>query len=440
MKILLADDEKSITVTLTDDLVSAGYAVTTVDDGNKACDAVKKERFDCLITDIKMPGIQGTELVKFAKQAQPDIFIILITAYGTIQSAVEAIKDGAYDYIQKPFMNEEILLRLEKISQLHRLSDECRRLKEELSGKYAFGNIIGKSKKMQEVFEFIKVLSASDCNVLIEGDTGTGKKLVASAIHYNSARKNNSIVTISCAMPETLIEDELFGHEKGAFTGANAMKIGRFERAHQGTIFIDDIDDLPVSTQVKLLKVIEEKTFERLGGTKSINVDTRIIAATKVDLQKAVKESSFREDLFYRLNVVTVKLPTLRERIDDIPLLCSHFIKTFGKGRDFAIPAETLLAMETYPWHGNVRELENAVQRAITLAGDSLVLKKEHLMGMPAGLPAVQTTLEAVLDGTEANYIKFIVEQNNGNRNKSAEILGISRKTLWEKMTKYNIK
>lgn len=440
MKILLADDEKSITVTLTDDLASAGYVVTAVDDGNKACDALKKERFDCLITDIKMPGIQGTELVKFAKQTQPDIFIILITAYGTIQSAVEAIKNGAYDYIQKPFMNEEILLRLEKISQLHRLSEECKRLKEELSGKYAFGNIIGKSKKMQEVFELIKVLSASDCRVLIEGDTGTGKKLVASAIHYNSARKNNSIVTISCAMPETLIEDELFGHEKGAFTGANALKIGRFERAHQGTIFIDDIDDLPVSTQVKLLKVIEEKTFERLGGTKSINVDTRIIAATKVDLQKAVKESSFREDLFYRLNVVTVKLPTLRERIDDIPLLCSHFIKAFGKGKDFTIPAGTLLAMETYPWHGNVRELENAVQRAITLAGDSLILKKEHLMGMPAGLPAVQTTLETVLDGTEANYIRFIVEQNSGNRNKSAEILGISRKTLWEKMTKYNIK
>ncbi|MHC5081793.1 MAG: sigma-54-dependent transcriptional regulator [Planctomycetota bacterium] len=443
---LLADDEKTIRLTLGDDLEGAGHTVTVVDDGREASRILEQETFDVLISDIKMPGMTGIELLEKVKQKTPDTEVILITGFGTIESAVEAMRLGAYDYILKPFLNEKVIAQLEKIDRLKRLTEENVRLREELKDRYGFDDLVGKSKKMHEIFGLIETLRDNDSSILIQGETGTGKEMIAQAIYRNSRRAEMPWVVLSCSQyPETLLEDELFGHEKGAFTDAREKKVGRFERAHGGTIFLDDIDDMTLPTQVKLLRILQDKKFERLGGTETISLDLRVISATKVDLEEAVAEGKFREDLYYRLNVVKMTLPPLRERPEDIPLLVEHFIKIYGGGREYQAPPPALEAMLNYPWPGNVREIENAVERAIALAGRARLLKKEHLLRptpiqskVVAHLKDLRPLKEVVYEA-EMLHIKNVLKHTQGQKGKAADILAISRKNLWEKMREYEI-
>ncbi len=446
MKILLAEDEKSIAVTLRDALRDAGHTVDTVADGRVALDRFGEGDYDCLISDIRMPGLDGMALLKAVREQRPDFPVILITAYGNIDLAVQAMKLGAHDFLPKPFLNEEVLVRLERLAHHLDLRAECRRLSALLKDGQPVGPFLGESRPMREVFSLIESVAAGDTTVLVEGESGTGKELVADAIHYNGPRKNGPLVKLSCAVfPEGLIEDELFGHEKGAFTDARESRAGRFERAGGGTLFLDDIDDLPPQTQVKFLRVLQERTIERLGGGRPIPVDVRIVAATKVDLARAVREKRFREDLFYRLNVVTIKVPPLRERLDDVPLLVAHFIRKYGKDKEYAVQPETLQAMMSYAWPGNVRELEHAVERAIALAGPDRTLNPAHLFKptgtSPAGEEAAKSlgTLESAVRQAEIVHIRRILDYTKGHKGEAAQILGISRKNLWEKMRQYEI-
>ncbi len=447
MKILLADDERTIAVTLGDALTGAGHTVTVVPDGEQAIQALKSDAFDCVITDIRLPKADGLKVLAATKERQPSARVILITAYASVEDAVKAIKDGAEDYIQKPFFNDDVLVRLRKLERLRSLEQENTQLKEELAGRHQFGAMVGKSPKMQAVYDLVQSVAASEVNVLIEGESGTGKERVAEAIHYNSPRKGKPLVKMSCSVfPETLIEDELFGHVKGAFTDAKTDKQGRFERAHTGTIFIDDIDDLQPIPQVKLLRVLQEREFERIGGTEPVKIDVRVVVATKKDLWQLVQGNTFREDLFHRLNVVKIRIPPLRERGEDIPLLVGHFMKKFSKGREFTITPEVLEALQGYSWPGNVRELEHAIERAIALAGTETMLKKEHLLrplnmaGTDVPPTGKLATLKEMVAEAEARHIKNVVAYTQGHRGEASRILGITRKNLWEKMREYGIK
>ncbi|MCA9323459.1 MAG: sigma-54-dependent Fis family transcriptional regulator [Planctomycetes bacterium] len=446
MKVLIADDEQSIVATLEDDLADAGHEVFTAPDGNRALDVVRKHPIDCLLSDLNMPGLGGMTLLDEARKVRPGLHVVIMTGYGTIESAVEAMKKGATDYIQKPFLNEQIVSLLTKIATIRDLERENQELREKLDDIHAFENIVGASKSMQEVFRLLKNIARSHSDILLLGETGTGKEVVARAIHGNSARRRGPFVALSCAsIPSTLLEDELFGHEKGAYTDARDRKIGRFERADQGTFFLDDIDDMPLETQVKLLRILQEREFERLGGEKTIKVDVRVIAATKLELRQMVDEGRFREDLFYRLNVVPIKLPPLRDRGGDIPLLARHFINQKGGGRSYEIKPETMAAMEAYYWPGNVRELEHAVERAIAFAGQGRILRKEHLVESSRvhkkalAVPGHLMTLREAAEEAEKSHILEILKITNGHKAQAADILGISRKNLWEKMRQYGV-
>ena len=442
MKVLLADDEKTITVTLSDSIRAKGHQIKVVYDGLSAVQALEAENFDCLLLDLKMPGQDGMETLRQAKKLKPELPVVIITGYGTVDTAVNALKNGAYDYVQKPFYNEEILLILERIGKYIVLRDEYSSLRDSLETNPQYGRMIGKSPRMVEVYQLIEKVISTDCNVLIEGESGTGKEMVAESIHEKSNRHNFPIIKMSCSvMPETLIESELFGYEKGAFTGALNQKIGRFELADKGTVFIDDIDDMTPTTQMKFLRVLQEHAFERVGGTQTINVDIRVVAATKKNLLVQVKHNIFREDLFYRLNVVTIKLPPLRERGGDIPLLMNHFIQKYGKGRKYEVTTDTLVGMANYSWPGNVRELENAVERAITMAGESNILKSDDLLKSPAGemRDSDIISLEAYTAQCEADYLRKIFYYTKGDKNEMSRLLNISRKTLWAKLKEYGI-
>lgn len=445
MRILLAEDEKTIRVTLNDALKAKGHEVTIVKDGQQALNQLQRQDFDAAVLDVKMPGLDGMEVLKRIKPLKPDLAIIMITGYGSVESAVAAVKSGAYDYLEKPFPNEEIILILEKVQQYNDLRQAYQQLKEQVTERVSYENLIGKSKKMTEVYQLIDSVAKKDCSVLIVGASGTGKELIANAIHYRSLRKDFPLVKMSCAVfPESLIESELFGHEKGAFTDAKTQKIGRFEMANNGTIFLDDIDDMSPQTQVKLLRVLQEHEFERIGATKTIKVNIRIVVATKSDLLKRVKENSFREDLYYRLNVVIIKMPLLRERTEDIPLLLDHFIKKHGQGKEYKIEPETKLALMNYHWPGNVRELENAVERAIALVGDSTDLKKEHLLKSSIDTSENEGedklfSLAEHLEHAETDYLKKVLRLTEGNKGEMARTLQITRKTLWEKLKKYGL-
>ncbi|MCE9584291.1 MAG: sigma-54 dependent transcriptional regulator [Planctomycetes bacterium] len=446
MKVLLAEDEKSIALTLGDELEAAGHEVTHKADGLSALDAALNGQFDAVISDIRMPHVDGEQLLARIKEVKPDLPVVLMTGFGTMESVIKAMRLGAYDYLQKPFDTREAVLILERLGREMELKRKCAQLQEQLQDKYRFENIIGSSPKMQSVYQLIRAAAGNDFPVLITGETGTGKELVAQAIHVNSPRRKFDLVKVSCQnFPESLLESELFGHEKGAFTDAKEQKIGRFERAHRGTIFIDDIDDMPAGAQAKILNVLAERKLERLGGTKTIQVDIRIIAATKTDLQKAVREGRFRDDLFYRLNVVPIDLPPLRERDGDLPYLMKEFIKKYAGGRQFTVSPQAMAELEHYPWPGNVRELEGSVQRAIALSGDTGELRREHLIRVTANTPkeallrSDRRPLRDVLFEAEKAHILAVLKICNNKKGEAAELLGISRKNLWEKLKAYGV-
>jgi DNA-binding NtrC family response regulator len=449
MRVLVADDEKSITLTLEEDLREAGHDVKVAQTGDDAWKLLERERFDCVISDINMPGLKGDELLRRAKAADPGLSMILVTGYGSIDSAVQAMKDGATDYILKPFRNEQIVHALEKLGKMRSLEAENANLRSQISEIAAFENIVGQSAAMRAVIDLVRTVAKTDATVLLQGETGTGKEVIARAIHNNSSRAKGPWIAISCAaIPPTLLEDELFGHERGAFTDARDRKLGRFERAQGGTFFLDDIDDLALTTQVKLVRVLQEREVERLGGDRPIKVDIRVIAATKLDLHALVKEGKFREDLYYRLNVVTIVIPALKDRGGDIALLARHFMRKFGEGRDLEIAPDVLAAMERYAWPGNVRELEHSVERAVALSGGARVLKPEHLLpdGARAGAPGQEPAprdelgpLRKVVEHAEREHLKRVLKLTGNHRAQAAAILGISRKNLWEKLRLHGI-
>mgnify|MGYP002624578005 CR=1 FL=1 len=450
MNVLLADDERSIAITLRDDLEEAGHKVTVVTDGTKAHEELRLRRYDLLITDIRMPGMDGISLLRAAKGLDPAMEVIVITGHGTVESAVEALREGAWDYVLKPFLNEDMLRKVGNLVKVRRLTTQVQNLESQVGKDRARAAIVGESEPMQRVLNLIHTIKDSDEDVLITGETGTGKELVAKMLHEVSPRKDRPFVVLSCSgFPQTLLEDEIFGHEKGAFTDAKAMKQGRFERANGGTLFLDDIDDVPIETQVKLLRVLQERNLERLGGEKTIQLDIRVVVATKVDLASAVEDGEFREDLYHRINVIPIALPALRERRSDVPLLVEHFIGAYGKGRSYRIADTTREKLLKHSWPGNVRELENAVRRAIAMAGNGTELKAEHLViegprprreeGVSEDGP-VERTLRDVVRERESAHIRRVLKHTGGHRARTAKILGISRKNLWEKMRELEIR
>ena len=455
MKIILADDEKTILKTLSDALEDAGHDVIGVDNGSDALQRVRTIDCDVLITDLRLPGKNGLDIVRALREHQPNAAAMIITGYGSFENALEAMELGVRDFITKPFYNDDIVARLARIQEIRTLSRENVSLKRALTDKYRLERLVGRSPAMQELFDTIAQIAPNNFSVLMTGESGTGKELVAHALHFQSPRKYRPLIPLSCAtLPETLLEDELFGHEPGAFTDARKRKIGRFEQAEGGTIFLDDIDDMPPAIQVKLLRILQERAFERLGGMKTIYVDVRVVAATKVDLAERVKDGRFREDLYYRLNVIPLRIPPLRERLEDIPLLVRHFIGLHSPDRDFIVSDETMRALSGYPWRGNIRELENAVKRAIAMApADATVLDMKHLFagtafaGIQTGtaaelsLPSETDTLplKKVVQLAEAEHIRRALKLTDGNRTKTADRLGISRKNLWEKMKELGI-
>ena len=448
MRVLLVEDEQTIAVTLADDLETAGHEVAHIADGAEAVAALKRRSFDVVITDVRLPGADGLEVLKAAKRARPDTEVLMMTAYATVEHAVEAMRLGADDYIQKPFVNDHVVDRLQRIGKFRALVDENQRLKERLhTADGGLPGVIGQSAAMRAVVKTVRTVAATDASVLIEGESGTGKERVARAVHSLSPRKDRAFVALSCgALPDTLLETELFGHEKGAFTDAGRQRRGRFEVADGGTIFLDDIDDMPLSVQVKLLRVLQEREFERVGGEDLVQVDLRVVAATKVPLMDHVRAGKFREDLYYRLNVVPIQLPGLRDREGDVPLLVHHFVEKLSGGRRFTVKTDVLEAMSAYPWPGNVRELENRCAQAIALSGGATILKKEHLLPVDksrrAALepPEQLPTLRAVLVEAERAHLEHVLRSVGGHRTKAASVLGISRKVLWEKLRDYDIR
>ncbi|GAB4151727.1 MAG: sigma-54 dependent transcriptional regulator [Planctomycetota bacterium] len=449
LRILLVEDEPTIALTLGDDLEAEGHEVVRVGDGKEAIELLGQRSFDCVITDVRLPGADGLEVLRAAKRARPGTEVLVMTAYATIEHVVEAMREGADDYIQKPFLNEAVIERMRRVARFRALLVENRRLKDELcgaAGAEGLPGVIGRSRAMQDVVKTVRTVAATDASVLIEGESGTGKERVARALHRLSGRKDRPFVALSCgSLPDTLLETELFGHEKGAFTDAQRLRRGRFELADGGTIFLDDIDDMPLQVQVKLLRVLQEREFERVGGEAVVRVDIRVVSATKVPLLDLVRKGRFREDLYYRLNVVPIRLPPLRERELDVPLLAQHFIEKLGDGRGYTIKTDVLEAMCEYPWPGNVRELENHIAQAIAMAGGSTVLRKEHLLPVdktrraalePAGS---LKTLREVLVEAEREHLKLVLRSVGGHRTKAASVLGISRKVLWEKLKDYGI-
>jgi DNA-binding NtrC family response regulator len=388
------------------------------------------------------------QVLQAAKRARPDTEVLVMTAFATVEHAVEAMRLGADDYIPKPFLNEQVLERIQRIGKFRALLSENQRLREQLKDVHGQGlpGVIGQSRAMQTVVKTVRTVAPTDASVLIEGESGTGKERIARAIHQLSARKDKSFVALSCgALPDTLLETELFGHEKGAFTDAQKLRRGRFEVADGGTIVLDDIDDMPLSVQVKLLRVLQEREFERVGGEALVKVDIRVVAATKVPLLEHVRAGKFREDLYYRLNVVPVRLPPLREREGDMPMLVQHFVEKLGGGRPLTVKTDVLEAMAEYSWPGNVRELENRIAQAVALSGGATVLKKEHLLPVDrsrrAALepPTALRSLREVLVDAERDHLRAVLRGVGGHRTKAASVLGISRKVLWEKLKDYGI-
>ncbi|MDY0188712.1 MAG: Transcriptional regulatory protein ZraR [Syntrophus sp. PtaB.Bin138] len=453
-KILIAEDDDLNRDNLTELLTMEGYEVKAVENGKEAMAAFVEDKYDLVITDLKMPEGDGLELLKFVKDMNPDNIVIMMTGFGTVDSAVEAMKYGAFDYITKPMKDDLVKLTVSRALSFASLQEENVTLRDNLREKYDFGKMLGYSECMKTIFDTIEKVAKSDSTVIIYGESGTGKELVARAIHFNSDRKNFPLIPVNCgAIPEELLESELFGHEKGAFTGAIRNRLGRFELAQGGTIFLDEIGDMSPSLQVKLLRVIQEKQFERIGGVKTINADVRIIAATNQNLELAVAEKRFREDLYYRINVIPIHLPALRERGPDIAILANHFLQKFAqtKKKDVnSISPEAIACLLHYPWPGNVRELENLIEMLVVLKDDSEIVlddlplkirqfKKEAQSIGSIQIPDDGIDFNELVNQFEKDILLNALEKSSGVKNRAAKLLNLNRTTLVEKLKRLNI-
>ena len=456
-KILLIEDDETMRDGMSLLLKRAGHEVVDVSYGPAGVELCHKEKFDLVITDYKMDEMNGIEVLEKVKSIDEGTEVLMVTAYGTIDLAVEAMRKGAADYVTKHFpSNNEFTIRVEKVLKFGearkaeaRLNEENKYLRQEIDVQYNFGEIVGTSDKMKSVFDMIQKIAKSDSSVILYGESGTGKELVARAVHFHSNRKDNSFVKVNCgALAEGVLESELFGHEKGSFTGAIKRKLGRFELADKGTIFLDEIGDIPLGTQVKLLRVLQEKELERVGGEETITIDVRVITATNRNLMKMVEEGKFREDLFYRLQVIPIELPPLRDRVDDIPMLIEHFLKKKASQLNKMFPRISDKAMKelmNYFWPGNVRELENLIERAVVLCeGEEIGLNDlPILLGDPSkmtlSLPREDLPLDQALEDLERQLIGRALEKAKGVKTETARILGLKTSALYYKLEKYNL-
>ncbi|MBI4806886.1 MAG: sigma-54-dependent Fis family transcriptional regulator [Desulfovibrio sp.] len=451
-QVLILDDERNYLLILEALLADAGYAVTALDDPEMGLAYLEESEVDVVITDMKMPKMTGQEVLEHVKKAYSHVPVIIMTAFGSIEGAVEAMRVGAFDYITKPFSNDELMLTVAKAAQFASTQRENIYLRQSLEERYAVHQLIGRSKAMGQVLELVDRSAPSRSTVLIMGESGTGKEMVAKAIHYASPRKDQPFVTVNCmALSSGVLESELFGHEKGSFTGAVAKRRGRFEMAHGGTLFLDEIGELSADIQVKLLRVLQERTFERVGGTQPIEVDIRVVTATNKDLQAAVAAGTFREDLFYRLNVVRIDMPALRERREDIPLLAGHFLRKYAAENEKTVQGFTSEAMDSltgYEWPGNVRQLQNVVERCVVLASGELigvedlpaeVRDEETQYKSAVDLLPVQINLGETLEKIEAALVRRALARTDFVQVKAAEMLGVSKSLLQYKLKKYNI-
>jgi two-component system response regulator AtoC len=444
--VLFVDDESALRAPIAERLVEHGFEVTEAESGERALALLDQFAFDVVIADLRMPGIDGTQVIEAAHERYPAIVGIVITGYGTVKDAVDAIKRGAADFIAKPFQFDELLHVLRKAVEQRRLASENAYLRSQLEERYDFGGILGHSQPMQALFQLLEIVAQSSSTILVTGETGTGKEVVARAIHHNGPRKRHRFIALNCsAIPETLLEAELFGHVPGAFTGATGTRQGRLEQAHRGTLFLDEVGTMSAGLQMKLLRALQEREFERLGDNRTIKVDVRIIAATNADLARMVSEGTFREDLYYRLNVIHIPLPALRERREDIPLLVRHFLSHFAPDTPMHLSQAAMRALMAFDWPGNVRQLENAIERAVALGVGRKEIDVSDLppevssaQGMAATLasefPEDGLDLPAHLSSIEHELIARSLERTGGNRNKAASLLRIKRTTLVEKL------
>ena len=448
-RILVVDDEESHRIMLRAVLKDEGYEVAEATDGAEAVKAVEQQPFDLILLDLRMTTMDGIEALAEVRKISPLVPVLIMTAYASVKTAVEALKAGAFEYLTKPLDTDELKILMEKALEFYHLRTENMALKERLGDRFDFSKIIGRSPKIKEVFETLSLVAPTDATVLILGESGTGKELVANSIHQNSKRASQPFIKVSCAaLPETLLESELFGHEKGAFTGAIARREGRFQLAHRGSLFLDEVGEMSPATQTKLLRVLQEKEFEPLGSPRTLKVDVRVIAATNKNLDREVKEGRFREDFFYRLNVVPISLPPLRERKEDIPALAAHFFafyrdKNKKELRDLSGKALDLLTR--YDWPGNIRELENCIERAVIMARGEVIAPAD----LPPGIQALSSGDKELaglafpsgisLQEVEKTLILKTLEDTGGNRTRTAEILGINRRTLQNKLKEYGI-
>ncbi|MBT8359788.1 MAG: sigma-54 dependent transcriptional regulator [Deltaproteobacteria bacterium] len=456
--ILVVDDEPNYLVVLSELLRDEGLEVFTASDGKSALDVVREVDLDMVISDMQMPGMDGMALLLEIKTFDKDLPVLIITAYAEIDKAVAAMQAGAYSYLAKPFSNDELIVTIDKAVSHYSLIRENTRLRQEMRQRAGFSGMVGKNPRMRQVYEMIEKVAPTPASVLITGESGTGKELVAKAIHLNSSREPFPFITVNCAaLADNLLESELFGHEKGAFTGAASMRKGRFELADKGTIFLDEIGEIPLVLQSKLLRIIQEKTLERVGGARTLTVDVRIISATNKDLKEEVQQGRFREDLFYRLNVIRVALPALRERMDDMPLLVDHFVKKCADNLDkdtLEISPEALRLLVTLPWEGNIRELENTIERAAILCNDNIIEPEDvqpesvsvdssaswtQEMDLFQNIPE-SVQLNEVLYTIEEKMLYRALEETKYVQARAAEILGITKSLLQYKMKKYGIK
>ena len=450
-RILIMDDEAQERSRIEAFLKQRGYEVTALGSVPEAIEAMRKDRFDLFLTDCNIPGVDALRTSDEARKINPDLAVIIMTSFGTIETAVKAIRAGAYDYLPKPIDLEQLVVLIGRISERQNLIRENTQLREQLRERYSFTGIASTSHAMEEVLNMVGRVAGSNATVLLRGESGTGKELIARAIHYHSPRAGGPLIKVNCAaLPETLLESELFGHEKGAFTGATARRIGKFEAADKGTLFLDEIGDIPLSVQVKLLRVLQERELERIGGNETIRVDVRLIAATNRDLEQSMKKGTFREDLYYRLNVVSVTIPPLRERKEDIPALMEHFLTKYSRENNKTITgvtAETRDLLMRYPYPGNVRELENIIERAVVLAKGEIITTTD----IPLHLKTTESeekicvakrdgSLNETLETLERGIIIAALKETGGVQTRAAEKLGISERVLRYKLTKYKIR